>query len=52
MLTLTYVIRRNVGENNEIFSTVPVAIAGSEKEGKYFYGFKAWMQARNYTPNN
>lgn len=42
----------NVGENNEIFSTVPVAIAGSEKAGKYFYGFKAWMQARNKNPNN
>ena len=42
----------NVGENNDIFSTVPVAIAGSEKAGKYFYGFKAWMQARNKNPNN
>lgn len=41
----------NVGENNEIFSTVPVAIAGSEKAGKYFYGFKAWQQARNKNPN-
>ena len=42
----------NVGENNDIFSTVPVAIQGSEKVGKYYYGFKAWMQARNYNPNN
>ena len=42
----------NVGENNDIFSTVPVAIHGSEAKGKYYYGFKAWMQARNYNPNN
>ncbi|MBQ3065198.1 MAG: VWA domain-containing protein, partial [Clostridia bacterium] len=42
----------NVGENNEIFSTVPVAIGGSESVGKYFYGFKAWMQARNKNPNS
>ena len=42
----------NVGENNDIFSTVPVAIAGSENADKYFYGFKAWMQARNKNPNN
>ena len=42
----------NVGENNDIFSTVPVAIKGSEKADKYFFGFKAWMQARNKNPNN
>ncbi|MBQ5841897.1 MAG: Cys-Gln thioester bond-forming surface protein, partial [Clostridia bacterium] len=42
----------NVGENNEIFSTVPVAIDNSKDYNKLFFGFKAWMQARNYNPNN
>ncbi|MBQ6876064.1 MAG: VWA domain-containing protein, partial [Lachnospiraceae bacterium] len=41
----------NSGENNELFSTVPVAINDSKSQKKLFYGFKAWMQARNANPN-
>ncbi len=41
----------NSGENNELFSTVPVAIDNSGDYNKLFFGAKAWMQARNYNPN-
>ena len=41
----------NSGENNEIFSTVPVAIDNSKEYNKLFFGFKAWMQARNKNGN-
>ena len=41
----------NSGENNTLFSTVPVAINNSKEHNKLFYGFKAWMQARNKNGN-
>ena len=51
MVSSGHTFNFNSGENNELFSTVPVAIDNSGDYNKLFFGAKAWMQARNYNPN-
>ena len=51
MVSTGHTYNFNSGEKNNLFSTVPVAINDSKGLNKLFYGFKAWMQARNANPN-